>query len=222
MKLSKNLKKEILAYTVILAYAVAVFAIIVTIASLELIYDAITTEACTDACITITDSENEFPVITAKEPGVIGGFDFWFPGDWLTQFDVEVTIRDTNWDGEVRVYLIGVKTQEQFFLGTLDGEKEKTVLQADGTCPTVAEVVEVIETATGTVIITQTGGDLGEITSMMRENSGEGYLKFVKSGNGDVTIEKVRIFIDWSHMDDVWINMRSIIDDTIKVINGKL
>ena len=213
MKKLEFTKKIPLYAAIILAILVLIFIInIVTTMSLELIVDAITTHES----VTITNSENELLVVAEKKPAVTEKFDFNFPMDWLTQFDVEVTIRDTNWDGEVRVYLIGAKTQEQFFLGTLDGEKEKTVLQVDGTCPTVAEVVEVIETATGTVVITQTGGDLGKITSMMRENSGEGYLKFVKSGNGDVTIEKVRIFIDWSHMDDVWINMRSIIGDIIR------
>ena len=208
MKLSKNLKKEILTY------AVAVFAIIVTIASLELIYDAITT----DACITITNFENEFPVITVKEPVVIGGFDFRFPGDWLTQFNVEVTVRDTNWDGEVRVYLIGTETQEQFFLGTL-GEK-KTVLRVDGTCPTIAEVVEVIETDSGVVHVhvVELGGDLGKVTNMLEENEGKVCLKFVMSGNGNVIIEKVRIFIDWSYMDDVWIGIRHTINDIIWTI----
>lgn len=195
MKLSKNLKKEILTY------AVAVFAIIVTIASLELIYDAITT----DACITITNFENEFPVVTVKEPVVIGGFDFRFPGDWLTQFNVEVSVRDTNWDGEVRVYLIGTETQEQFFLGTL-GEK-KTILRVDGTCPTIAEVVEVIKTDSGIMVITETGGDLGKVTNLMEENDGEVYLRVVMSGSGNVTIEKARIFIDWSYMNDFWENI---------------
>ncbi|MCL0060196.1 hypothetical protein M1O20_06960, partial [Dehalococcoidia bacterium] len=206
MKLSKNLKKEILTC------AVGVFAAIVTSVSVRLIHDAITT----DACITITDSENEFPVITAKEPGVIGGFDFRFPGDWLTQFNVEVTVKDTNWDGEVRVYLIGTETQEQFFLGTLDRDKKTTVLRVEGTCPTIAKVVEVRETESGKVIITERGGDLGKVTNMLEENEGRVCLKFVMSGNGSVVIEKVRIFIDWSYMDDVWINMRSIIGDIIR------
>ena len=210
MKLSKNLKKEKLIY----ALEIFAFAIIVaiTIVSIDLIRDAITT----DACITITDSENEFPVITAKEPGVIGGFDFWFPGDWLTQFNVEVTVKDTNWDGEVRVYLIGIETQEQFFLGTLDRDKKTTVLRVEGTCPTIAKVVEVRETESGRVYITELGGDLGKVTNILEDNTGKVCLKFVMSGNGSVVIEKVRIFIDWSYMDDVWINMRSIIGDIIR------
>ena len=32
-------------------------------------------------------------------------------------------------------------------------------------------------------------------------------LKFVMSGNGNVVIEKARIFIDWSYMNDFWKNI---------------
>ena len=100
----------------------------------------------------------------------------------------------------------------------IDREKKKTVLQVDGTCPTIAEVVEVIETDSGIMVITETGGDLGKVTNMLEENDGKVCLKFVMSGNGNVVIEKARIFIDWSYMDDVWLGIRHIIDDIIWTI----
>jgi len=163
----KLLKKGIHAYAVVL---LLVIIISISVDTIELVRNFATHES-----ITITSSENELLVVTEKRPLVIKGFNFIrFPPEHLvTQLDLEVTVRDTNWDGEVKVYLIGAKTQEQLFLGTLDGEKEKTVLQVDRK------------------------NNLEKAINMLIENNGKGCLKFVKLGNGDVAIEKVKISIDW-------------------------
>ena len=105
------------------------------------------------------------------------------------------------------MYLVGAKAGEQFFLGTLDKEEKTTILRVEGTSPTVAKVVEVIKTDSGIMVITETGGDLGKVTNLMEENDGEVYLRVVMSGSGNVTIEKARIFIDWSYMNDFWKNI---------------
>ncbi|MCL0063465.1 hypothetical protein M1N11_04850 [Peptococcaceae bacterium] len=86
-------RKEIILICILASIIVPIVVI-----GLEQIQDAITT----DASVTITYPEGEFPVVEKGKPVIIK-FDFRFPGDWLTQFNAEITVKNTNWDGEVRV-----------------------------------------------------------------------------------------------------------------------